>query len=190
MVLPARNARREFWIARSAKTSHRGMKNIFATVERLHAWFVRVVSSLQSPLLLVIRVYWGWQFAQNGWGKLHSLDKVTDFFTSLNLPAPHATAVFVSGFEFTAGILLALGLLSRITALGIFIDMLVAYLTADHDSFVLFFSDPDKFTGAAPFLYFFVALLILIFGPGFISLDTLFKWLMRKRASPSSAATR
>ena len=31
---------------------------------------------LQSPLLLAIRLYWGWQFVQDGWGKLTHLDKV------------------------------------------------------------------------------------------------------------------
>ena len=32
---------------------------------------------LQSPLLLAIRLYWGWQFAQDGWGKLTHLARVT-----------------------------------------------------------------------------------------------------------------
>ena len=51
------------------------------------------VSRLQSPLLLAIRLYWGYQFVQDGWGKLTHLDKVTEFFTSLSLPAPHMTAL-------------------------------------------------------------------------------------------------
>ena len=45
-------------------------------------------TALQSPLLLAIRLYWGWQFTQDGWGKLTHLDSVTEFFTTLNLPAP------------------------------------------------------------------------------------------------------
>ena len=56
---------------------------------------------MQSPFLLLIRVYWGWQFAQTGWGKLHNLPHVIEFFTSLGLPAPGPTAVFVSVFELT-----------------------------------------------------------------------------------------
>jgi putative oxidoreductase len=161
------------------------MKSLFITLQRLHATFVRIVSAGQSPFLLVVRLYWGWWFTQTGWGKLHSLDKVTEFFTSLGIPAPHATAIFVAGFEFVGGILLGVGLLSRITALGIFIDMLVAYLTADREAFLSFFSsaDHDKFQAAAPFIFFFVALLILFFGPGRISLDTLFA---RKFDRPAS----
>jgi putative oxidoreductase len=30
---------------------------------------------------------------QSGWGKLHNLDKVTEFFASLNMPAPAQMAV-------------------------------------------------------------------------------------------------
>src|ERR1700720_2872810 len=96
---------------------------------RMYDGFVKAVSALQSPFLLIIRVYWGWQLSQNGWGKLHNLPHVTEFFQSLGLPPPHFTAAFVSSFEFIAGILLALGLLSRIAALGIFIDMTTAFIT-------------------------------------------------------------
>ena len=57
-------------------------------LEGLYRLLIRVASSLQSPFLLAVRLYWGWLFAEDGWGKLHNLDKVTEFFTSLGLPAP------------------------------------------------------------------------------------------------------
>ena len=44
---------------------------------------------LQSPLLLVIRVYWGWQFFLTGKGKLEHLPRTTAFFQSLGIPHPH-----------------------------------------------------------------------------------------------------
>src|SRR5271163_393220 len=147
---------------------------------RMYDGFAKVVSALQSLFLLLVRVYWGWQLSQNGWAKLHSLPKVTDFFTSLGLPAPHATATFVSSFEFICGILLALGLLSRIAALGLAIDMFTAYWTADHEALFAFISDPDKFQNAASFIFLFVGLFILIFGPGKISLDHLLDRPLRK----------
>ena len=37
---------------------------------------------------LLARVTVGVVFLQTGWGKLHDLDKVTSFFTELNIPAP------------------------------------------------------------------------------------------------------
>jgi putative oxidoreductase len=44
-----------------------------------YALLARVASSLQSQFLLVVRLYWGWQFMQTGWGKLHNLARVTQF---------------------------------------------------------------------------------------------------------------
>ena len=155
-------------------------------VLRLYDGFLHAVASLQSPFLLAVRVYWGWQLSQNGWGKLHNLPHVTEFFASLGLPAPGFTAAFVSTFEFVGGILLAVGLLSRIAALGIFIDMTTAYWTADRESFLALVSNPGKFTSADPFIFWFVALLILIVGPGKLSLDTLLRRMLRKDA-PAAA---
>src|ERR1700729_328757 len=60
------------------------------------------ISYLRSPFLLAVRLYWGWQFVQTGWGKLHSLAKVTDFFTSLNIPFPALNAHFVAGLSSSA----------------------------------------------------------------------------------------
>src|SRR6266853_1206154 len=60
-------------------------------------------SSLQSVMLLAVRLYWGFQFAQTGWGKLHNLARITGFFTSLNIPFPGFTAPFVSTLEFCRG---------------------------------------------------------------------------------------
>jgi putative oxidoreductase len=147
---------------------------------RLYDGFAKVVTALQSPFLLLVRIYWGWQLSQNGWAKMHNLPKVTEFFSSLGLPAPHATATFVSSFEFICGILLALGLLSRIASLGLVIDMFTAYWTADHEALLAFISDPDKFQNAASFIYLFVGLLILVFGAGKISLDHLLDGPLRR----------
>ena len=90
------------------------MNSLIVSVRKLYALAVRLASTLQSPFLLFVRLYWGVQLAQNGWGKLHNLERVTQFFSSLGLPAPGPTAAFVSTIEFLGGILLAIGLLSRL----------------------------------------------------------------------------
>jgi putative oxidoreductase len=151
------------------------------SIQKLYALFVRIASSLQSPFLLVIRLYWGWQISQNGWGKLHNLSHVTEFFASLGLPAPGPTAAFVATFEFVGGILLAVGLLSRIAALGLVIDMTMAYVTADREALASVFSDPGKFYNADPFIFFFVGLIILIFGPGKFAVDALIERASKKK---------
>src|ERR1700752_4362524 len=99
-------------------------------------------SSLQSVMLLAVRLYWGFQFAQTGWGKLHNLAKVTAFFTSLNIPAPRFATPAVSLLELVGGILLMLGLFSRPIAFLLACNMFVAYWTADHEALTSVFSDP------------------------------------------------
>jgi putative oxidoreductase len=135
----------------------------------------KALNWLQSPLLLAIRLYWGIQFAQDGWGKLTHLDRVTQFFSTLNLPAPHMTALAVALVELVGGAFFALGIASRLTALVLFVNMTMAYLTVPDDrvNFSHILSNPSDFYGATPYTYWFAALLILVFGPGFVAVDTL-----------------
>ena len=149
------------------------MKKIFLQIQKLYDRFFGLVSYLQSPFLLFVRLYWGWQLIQSGWGKLHHLSTVTDFLTSLGLPLPAQTAVFISCLEFFGGIFLAAGLLSRLTSLALTINLIVAYITADREALFSMFSDPDKFYAAAPYTFLVASLIILLFGPGKLSLDTL-----------------
>jgi putative oxidoreductase len=157
------------------------MNNTRAKLQKAYGLFIRFASNLQSLFLVIVRVYWGWQIAQNGWVKLHNLAHVTEFFASLGLPAPGPTATFVASFEFVGGILLAVGLLSRIAALGLAIDMMTAYITADREALFSFFSDPGKFYNADPFIFLLVGLLILIFGRGKISADGIRERVFKKR---------
>lgn len=144
-------------------------------VLRLYGWFRKVANSLQSPLLLLVRLYWGWQLIQTGWGKLHNLPRVTAYFASLGIPFPAFTTHFVADVELLGGILLAIGLFSRFTGLVIAGDMVVAYWTGDHTAMLSVFSDPGTFYGAAPYTFLFAAVLVLIFGAGVFSLDFFIK---------------
>jgi putative oxidoreductase len=151
------------------------MRTLLLKLNEYHDRFFQLVSYAQSPFLLLVRLYWGWQLVQSGWGKLHNLDKVAGFFTSLNLPLPAQMAAFIACVEFFGGILLALGLFSRLTALVLTVNMLMAYIIADREAFFSFFSDPDKFSSAAPYVFLFAALLVLIFGPGKFCADHLLR---------------
>jgi len=146
---------------------------------RLCDRFAAIPGYGRNPLLLAIRLYWGWQFAQDGWGKLTHLARVTDFFASLNLPAPGATALMVALVEFVGGILFAAGVASRLTSLVLFVNMTVAYLSVPDDrvNFSHILTNPSDFYGAPPYTYWFAALLILILGPGVFAADTLLRRL-------------
>jgi len=147
--------------------------NIYVRAADLLNWF-------KSPLLLAIRLYWGWQFAQDGWGKLNHLDKVTQYFTTLNLPMPAQTALAVALIELVGGVLLALGIGTRLVSLVLFVNMTVAFWTAEKDAFLGLLSAPDKFQAADAYNYWFAALLILILGPGVVSVDALIgRWYGR-----------
>ncbi len=116
-------------------------------------------------------------------GKLTHLDRVTQFFASLNLPAPHMTALAVALIELVGGFLFALGIASRLTALVLFVNMTVAYLSVPDDrvNFSHFLSNPSDFYSASPYTYWFAALLILVFGPGWVAIDTVIgRWFAHK----------
>lgn len=159
------------------------MRTITGTVTQVYSLFERAASRLQSPLLLAVRLYWGWQFFQTGVGKLGHIDKVVDFFTSLGIPFPSFNAHLVGSLECVGGALLFLGLGSRIVALPLTFNMLVAYITADRVALFSIFSDPGKFYAADPFTFLFASLLILIFGPGKISLDSAIPYLRKRRVA-------
>jgi putative oxidoreductase len=155
-----------------------------ALVRRGYEMLIAGAEYGKSPLLLAVRLYWGWQFCTTGWGKLHKLPEIADYFKELGIPMPQANALLASCTECFGGLFLLLGLASRLTAIPLIITMIVAYITADLDAVKGIFSDPDAFVSAAPFQFLFASLLVLVFGPGAFSIDHL---LARKlRAEPDA----
>jgi len=138
---------------------------------------------LQSLLLLVIRLYWGWAFFFAGKGKLMDLEKPTEYFQSLGIPLPHAQAILVGATECFGGLLLLAGLCARLISLPLTILLTVAYLTADLNAVKTIFSDPDTFLKAAEFLFLFVVVLVFAFGPGKFSID----WLIKRNVTPAQS---
>jgi len=150
--------------------------------KRVYGLFVQGADLLQSPFLLLIRAFWGWQLIVSGWGKLTHIQKVVELFTSLNLPAPPLFARAVSTLELVGGTLLLLGLLSRPIALILTGNMIGAYITADSDAWHSFFAeDSGPFFAATPFPFLMVSLLVLIFGPGKLCLDEVIARVLAKR---------
>ena len=143
------------------------------TMTRLYQAYVKLVSKLQSPFLLIIRLYWGWQFFLTGKGKLLNLDRTAGFFANLHIPLPKLNAVLAGSTECFGGLLLLLGLGSRIITVPLIFTMIIAYLTADFDKVQNIFKNPDVFVSAAPFQFLLTAVIVLLFGPGVFSLDAM-----------------
>lgn len=128
---------------------------------------VRILISAEFLPLLLTRVVVGWIFLESGWGKLHNLDKVVGYFTELGIPAPQLQAPFVAFTEFSCGLLVLLGLLTRLASIPLSCTMVVALLTAKRDEIKSF---SDLF-GLSEFLYIVLFLTLLIYGAGALSLD-------------------
>lgn len=131
---------------------------------------------LQSLVLLAVRLYWGWKFLESGWGKFGRLGEVAGFFgDELGIPLPMFSAVLVATTECVGGLLLMIGLASRLAAIPLIITMIVAYVTSEREALMAISSDPDKFLSATPFQFLLASILILAFGPGVFSIDYLIK---------------
>lgn len=130
---------------------------------------------------LLVRLTIGLVFIVTGWGKLHSLDNVTQFFESLHIPAPHANAVFVSSVELVGGLLLIAGLGTRVAAMFLVGVMTVAILTAKLPELhgIIDLVNTIEFTYLAAFVW------LLFAGAGKASLDHL---LSRPRVDAGAAA--
>lgn len=147
--------------------------NLSSNYRKLDGLLATLGAWVQPVLLLVIRLYWGWSFFLTGKGKLLNLEKTTAFFTELDLPLPKINAILAGTTECVGGLLLLIGLGSRLVSVPLMFTMIVAYATADKDALGKIFSDPDKFTEAAPFLFLLASVIVFAFGPGKLSLDAL-----------------
>jgi len=160
---------------------------MMAKLESWYGMFLKIANALQSLVLLLVRLDWGYQFAESGWAHFNNMPDFIKMFEGLNIPAPSLNAHFIAGLEFVGGILLALGLGSRVISLLLAGDMFVAFITAERENLKSIFSDPDKFFNASPHTFLFIALIILAFGPGKISLDHLIVVLRRKKTQTTAA---
>lgn len=133
--------------------------------------FGAIGSWFQSPILLILRVFFGIMFVYAGFGKLQDIQKFHDLLVSLNVPYPEWGAWGAALTEFIGGILLTVGFFSRFAAFALIVVMGVAYGTAHVDAVKTISTDPQLFVAQAPFNFLLTALLVWAFGPGFFSLD-------------------
>ena len=130
---------------------------------------------LQSLVLLAMRLFWGYGFFQSGWGKLHNVSSTSEFFTSLGIPLATFNVYLVGVIEMIGGILLILGLFSRIAVIPLIVVMVTAYFTAHSASVSHLLTDSNEVTQQAPFNYLLTCIIIFAFGAGRISIDYILK---------------
>ena len=149
-------------------TPFRSANDLAARVARSLAWL--------SPTLARLTV--GLVFFDSGWGKLHDLAKVTDYFTQLGLPMPAFQARLASTSELVCGGLLLLGLATRFAVVPLVITMCVAIRAALWDQV----DGLSSLVGLTEFAY--IALLVWLGtdGPGPLSVDRLLCRLLAREA--------
>jgi putative oxidoreductase len=130
---------------------------------------------------LIMRLIVGYTFMLSGWGKLNNLAQVTENFIGWGIPFPNILTPFVACVEFFGGIMLILGLFTRIPAAMLAVVMVVAIRSAkwgDVDSL-------ETLLGFEEAAYFAAFMWLAICGPGTASVD----WLLVNAAGHSEKST-
>src|SRR5271157_3037212 len=96
----------------------------------LSQWLLRPGGGSAPPATILIRLAVGGVFFTSGLIKLLYANQGAGRFTKLGIPGPEFMANFVGVVEVAAGLLLAAGLATRLAAIPLVIDMLVAIGTS------------------------------------------------------------
>jgi putative oxidoreductase len=157
---------------------------------RLYEYLICGARNLQSAVLLILRLTWGWQLVESGYGHLTHVANTIAAFKGWGVPFPEFN-VYVSGYtELLGGSLLMLGLATRLISVPLVFNFIVAYASASRDTFTELFKGDhlkgyDDFVNDAAFPFMMLALVMLAFGPGKASVDYLLqRTVFRKRTSP------
>ena len=134
-----------------------------------------IASYIQWLGPLIARLVVGEMFMMAGWIKLHNMDVMIENFTNWGIPFPNILTPFVSGAEFVCGILIMLGLLTRISGVISAIIMVVAVKSALWEQV----DSLDTLLSFSESAYFAIFFWLAVAGPGKISLD---HWLVRKQS--------
>jgi putative oxidoreductase len=131
----------------------------------------------------------GLVFIGTGWGKLHTLPDVTDYFASLGIPLPGLNARVAASTEFFGGIFVLVGLGTRLAALPMSFTMVVAILTAKRGDI----HGLTDLVGFEEWSYLVFFLWLVVAGAGPLSLDRLVgprldRFFAKKSAAPETVA--
>jgi putative oxidoreductase len=147
---------------------------VTALVARIEKWYRAEISALdlvKHGFLLILRLYFGWGFISAGLGKLLNVETHTGFFRDWGIPFPMLNVYLAGTTETVCGFLLLMGFASRLITIPLIGTMTVAYLTAHTEQFYALWGNTPLFFKAPPFPYLFTCVVVLLFGPGQLSVD-------------------
>lgn len=138
-------------------------------VDLLIALPAKIASYFSWAGPLIARLVVGYVFMLTGWAKLNNLPAMIQNFTDWGIPFPTILTPFVSGVECFGGLMLILGLFTRIPAAMLAVVMVVAIKSAKWENV----DSLETLLGFEEATYFAVFLWLAIAGPGAASLDRL-----------------
>jgi putative oxidoreductase len=134
-----------------------------------------------SAVLLIIRLAWGWELLESGYGHITHIAATVDAFKGWGVPFPELSVHISATTELIGGALIMLGLGARFISIPLIFNFLVAYATASRDEFRnLFKQDPSHIVDDSAFPFLITSLLMLAFGAGRFSLDYLIARFLKK----------
>lgn len=153
---------------------------MFSGFSKFYSALTSIGSFLEPFFLLAIRLFWGWHFFKAGLGKFEDMEKVGTYFGTIGIPLPMLSAYLVGTVEMVGGLLLFIGLASRLVAIPLMITMLAALGVAHYDVASKIFEEPLKILSQDAFTFLMAALTIFVFGPGMFSIDAAIRAEERK----------
>jgi len=150
---------------------------------QLLAWLQRI--QWLGPL--VVRVVFGYFWLETGIAKVHNLDGFTQRFVGWGIPYPAFSAGLSAWTELLGGLLIMLGLFTRLVCIPMLINMAVAVVLVVSANL----TGLDDYVEADEIVYSLIFFWLLISGPGKASLDSLLaRALGIRTASESTPSAR
>jgi putative oxidoreductase len=125
---------------------------------------------------LMLRLVFGWFWLETGWAKLHNLEFFAARFVEWGIPLPMLSASVSGATDLVGGALLILGLGTRLAAIPMIVNMLVALAVVVLPTI----GTLDEFVELDEVLYVAVLLWLLVAGAGKASLDHLIETRLRR----------
>jgi putative oxidoreductase len=157
--------------------------NKLLDIVNLHAALGRGLDTLRHLLLLGTRLYVSWQFLISGWLKVTAWETTVELFRSeYQVPVlpPYLAAIAGAVGELFFPILLVLGLLTRVGALGLFAVNAMALISYWH----VLGGEGFEAARGQHYLWGYMLLVVATCGGGLFSLDTLLEKRSAARCRP------
>ncbi len=142
------------------------------------------------PILLA-RLFVGYFFLETGWSKIHNLDAMTTRFVEWGIPWPAFNAALSGYTEFLGGLLVLIGLCTRLVSIPMVINMAVAVVAVKMKDV----TSLNDFVELDEPVYALVFFWLIFTGPGAVSVDNLLmqmfrRWSAKPRMPGESAVER